>query len=606
MRILVSFLLLFISTLSFGQKEANIWYFGENAVLDFNTGTAVPKSTDSKLTTREGCSSFADADGNLLFYSDGKTIWGKDDEPMNFSNGSSTAGQLLGSSSSTQSAMIIPKPGSTTIYYLFTVGSNLGSDIRGFNFYTIDISKNGGLGEVIEGPINLENNETSGSWTEKVAAVRGRDCNTFWVVSLVSNKFYAYEVSSTGVSSSPEISVVDHNVLTGINQGRVRGYLKISPNGKWLAVAHQNDPTTALLYSFDDNFGKVSNDGISLINSNLGEGSAYGVEFSRSSNKLYITTSVGTSSNKLFQFDLEDVNSIVNSKVLIKEQINSFNETSGPGTIYRSGMQLGPDGKIYVSTSQSYQQSTKFLDVINKPDLKGLQCDFVIDAIDIAVNADGLGPLASQGLPPFISSLLLPIEIKDNDTGQVINNQDLQYCNGENKNISPDPVAGINPVYTWTFNDGTTTTTIADTRELSLTNLSAANSGSYTLTVQLTDDCGVITELEGIFNIEVYPAPLATKPADTNFCDTYNDGFNIFDFSATKTTTILDGQDSDIFEVIYYTSLADANANTNAISDTNYENPTAFSNQIIYSRVHNILAPNACFVLTDFVLSVTG
>ncbi|MBL4905263.1 MAG: hypothetical protein JKZ00_04480, partial [Flavobacteriaceae bacterium] len=76
MRILVSILLLFISTLSFGQKEANIWYFGANAGLDFNTSPPTAL-TDGELNTLEGCSSFSDADGNLLFYSDGIIVYDK-------------------------------------------------------------------------------------------------------------------------------------------------------------------------------------------------------------------------------------------------------------------------------------------------------------------------------------------------------------------------------------------------------------------------------------------------------------------------------------------------------------------------------------------------
>ena len=51
------FLILLFALNSYSQKEANIWYFGENAGLDFNTN---PPSaiTDGKINTLEGCSSF--------------------------------------------------------------------------------------------------------------------------------------------------------------------------------------------------------------------------------------------------------------------------------------------------------------------------------------------------------------------------------------------------------------------------------------------------------------------------------------------------------------------------------------------------------------------
>ena len=81
MKNILPLLLLFISLNTFSQKEANFWYFGNGAALDFNSGSPVPVN-GSQLNTLEGCSSFSDANGNLLFYlgaptSDGRnlTIW---------------------------------------------------------------------------------------------------------------------------------------------------------------------------------------------------------------------------------------------------------------------------------------------------------------------------------------------------------------------------------------------------------------------------------------------------------------------------------------------------------------------------------------------------
>lgn len=151
--ILFTFLTTF---LTYSQKEANIWYFGENAGLDFNT-TPPTALTNGALSTLEGCSSFSDANGKLLFYSDGITVWDKNHAIMKYSNGN-LANDLKGNPSSSQSGMIIPKPNSTSIYYLFTVDDgpdfdfNTGSITepgKGFNVYTIDMSLNAGNGEVI-------------------------------------------------------------------------------------------------------------------------------------------------------------------------------------------------------------------------------------------------------------------------------------------------------------------------------------------------------------------------------------------------------------------------------------------------------------------------
>ena len=55
------------------QGEANIWYFGNNAGLDFNTNPPTPL-TNGALNTSEGCASVADKNGALVFYTDGITV----------------------------------------------------------------------------------------------------------------------------------------------------------------------------------------------------------------------------------------------------------------------------------------------------------------------------------------------------------------------------------------------------------------------------------------------------------------------------------------------------------------------------------------------------
>ena len=126
---------------------------------------------------------------------------------MRYADGITTASNLEGNPSSTQSGMIIPKPGSTSIYYLFTVGTDFvpsgGVKNPGFNFYTIDMTRNSGLGEITDGPVNLAIDPISGidrssDWSEKVTAVKGNDFNVFWVISFVKDTFYSYKITDTG------------------------------------------------------------------------------------------------------------------------------------------------------------------------------------------------------------------------------------------------------------------------------------------------------------------------------------------------------------------------------------------------------------------------
>ena len=143
---LIPFFILFFALNVFSQKQANIWYFGENAGLDFNSSPPVTL-TDGLLNTLEGCSTFSDTNGALLFYSDGITVFDKNHTIMTYTD-NTLADNLLGNPSATQSGMIIPKPLSTSIYYLFTVTDNNSS--TGFNVYTIDMSLKGGNGQLID------------------------------------------------------------------------------------------------------------------------------------------------------------------------------------------------------------------------------------------------------------------------------------------------------------------------------------------------------------------------------------------------------------------------------------------------------------------------
>ena len=56
------------------QNQANNWYFGENAGINFSGG-APSALMYGQINTLEGCSAISSSDGELLFYSDGSTVW---------------------------------------------------------------------------------------------------------------------------------------------------------------------------------------------------------------------------------------------------------------------------------------------------------------------------------------------------------------------------------------------------------------------------------------------------------------------------------------------------------------------------------------------------
>ena len=79
-RVLFTFVIL-NSMLAFSQGEANIWYFGQNAGLDFNSGSPVAL-TDGQINTLEGCAVLSNNLGQLLFYTDGIRVYNRNHQIM--------------------------------------------------------------------------------------------------------------------------------------------------------------------------------------------------------------------------------------------------------------------------------------------------------------------------------------------------------------------------------------------------------------------------------------------------------------------------------------------------------------------------------------------
>ena len=63
------------------QNESNKWYFGWGVGLDFNSSPPTPLGVSS-MSTMFGSASMADAAGNLLFYTNGTTVWSQNHNVM--------------------------------------------------------------------------------------------------------------------------------------------------------------------------------------------------------------------------------------------------------------------------------------------------------------------------------------------------------------------------------------------------------------------------------------------------------------------------------------------------------------------------------------------
>ena len=353
------------------QKEANIWYFGENAGLDFSTGAPVPL-LNSAMNKDEGCSSISDAGGNLLLYTDGMRVWNKNHQQMPNGFG------LGGHESSTQSALIVPKPGSNTLFYIFTTDAFFYA--KGLSYSVVDMSLQGGLGNV-----TIKNTLLHTPSTEKLTAVKHANSTDIWVIShgCNSNVFHTYLVSASGVSAPVNSNAgAIHTGGGSLGTQNAIGCMKASPDGTKLALAVYS-LSLVELFSFNTTTGMVS----APVSFPQVYANVYGIEFSPDNTKLYFT-----SDTTVFQADLGagSASAIINS-TLPAGKINWG--PFGPGTNYLGALQLGPDGMIYGTSFFS-----EYLFVIQNPDAPGIECGFAEQGVWLG------GRHCYGGLPGFVQS----------------------------------------------------------------------------------------------------------------------------------------------------------------------------------------------------------
>ena len=353
-KLFLHIILIFISFNLFAQnpeiKRTWHWYFGCYAGIDFSSGTAV--FDYSPLYTTEGTATISDINGNLLFYTNGVAVWNSIHDTM--PNGDS----LLGHMSSTQSALIVPMPESTTKYYIFTADYVAGyfGGFGGVSYSIIDMTLDGGLGDII--PI-YKNILLLTPTTEKLAGTRHSNGIDYWVITHEwdTNNFYTYLITSSGIDSIPVISSIGAMHSGGVlNNDNARGYLKLSPDGNKLALVTKTPLVE--LFDFNNTTGIISNF-ISLP----ADGGEYGISFSPDNSKLYVNKNL--TPVRIFQYDLKGSPAdIINSKTSI----------AYPSS-YLGAMQLAPEGKIYVA-----RVNQDYLGIINEPNETGIVCNYVDSA----------------------------------------------------------------------------------------------------------------------------------------------------------------------------------------------------------------------------------
>ncbi len=322
-------LILLVCTKSFGQKQANIWYFGDKAGLDFNH--TPPKALlNSEMKSYNGSASIADVHGQLLFYTNGSTVYDKRHEIMENGTGLygyGSSGAYRDSNTWGQSAVIVPRPGFINRYYIFTVGG------RGAHYSEVDLSRNNGNGSIVSK--NQPLISRMGYRFRTIGATSHSNRRDYWVCYLDKDSVIkSFLVNSQGVQHNPVISTLNDLLYRALTTS----YMKFTSDNRLVAYhlwTYHGSNRGVNLHHFDDKTGKFSKGFRLKLWSSFG-----GLEFSPNSNYLYIGS---------FQYDV----STFDSQLVMQSGKNIFHDYwRHRGHPYAtatnsSTKQLGPDGKIY-------------------------------------------------------------------------------------------------------------------------------------------------------------------------------------------------------------------------------------------------------------------
>jgi len=357
--------LMLLSNISMAQQfgPGSNWYFGQNAGITFTTNP--PTATIGSLVTQEGCSTISDANGNLLFSTDGGTVYTKTHTVM--ANGTGLGGNF----STAQSGVIVQSPANTNIYYIFSLGAG---NVGNLYWSRVDMTLAGGFGSV-----TVLASQLQAGCLEKLTAVKHANGTDYWIVvhdgtaSSTNTLFRAYLLTASGVSTTPVTSTVG----TGASTQSI-GYLKFSPDGLKLASAFYGGAGVEL-YDFNRSTGQISN----AITLTTPTSNNYAVEFSPDGTKLYSSSSSGN----ICQWSIcAGTASAIAASLYTMAATNNW------------ALQLAPNGKIYVTR---YQQAV--LGVIHNPNLAGASCNYVDQSFTLAS-----GSLGRLGLPNYVTTWFLP------------------------------------------------------------------------------------------------------------------------------------------------------------------------------------------------------
>jgi len=314
---------LYFSLTGISQNQTSNWIFANANCATTNGGFNV-NSCSPNLNINEGSVVQSNDMGDLLFYTDGITLWDASNTPVPNFNSLVVGGVQDYTPFDMGISIKNPNPLFPDSYFLFTTSSTeqdaLLPDGIGLNMFRINAPN--GL-TVSCNPMVFPIHYSS---LECITAVRS--CNNgVWVIAhdvvdgsgIGGGQFIAIEITSSGVVMPPVFSLVGPVYSGGFNTS-----LKANIQGDKIALAGEQGPLR--VFDFNRTNGVVSNP-VMVPNTGSPMNDPSGIEFSPNGNYLYFSSFGGVFQNFLYVVDMANIGGFTGTPIFATPQ--STNSVAG-------------------------------------------------------------------------------------------------------------------------------------------------------------------------------------------------------------------------------------------------------------------------------------
>lgn len=382
----VSFYILIFCSFATAQRNA-VWVFGDHGSWDFRSGS--PQVFDSTAISILGPdyvygSSICDSAGNLLFYTDGYTVWNNKHKEI-------PKHQYRWPWTDYVMPLICPYLSNDSLFYIF--GVSRGPYANRLQYLTIKMKSRLHDGEIVYPvyPVDSTNYYEALMTSASVFVAGTHHCNKtdIWIVGQAGNTLQSFLVTKEGVSKTPVISTFPAGILPDYFVDK--GNLKFSPSGEKM-ILPLLDEKKVIVFEFNLATGVFSNPlTLNIPNHQI----LTDAEFSPDGNLIYFAhywedepggRQYHTIAN--MNLNLPTVEQIEASYFILNNDFPDQANWCTPKMCYAltRTLSLGPDGKIYFSMRDiqgSKPPKDNKAGVIEYPNELGLNSFMEKTAVDV-------------------------------------------------------------------------------------------------------------------------------------------------------------------------------------------------------------------------------